>query len=113
MRASLSSIIVVLLVFTIIYAAEAQDMTCRYDDLFRRVQVVTDDDRRGLPCSVLLWSSPATQRTAWRAEFERGFCTEKAKDMVERLIDAGWQCNPTEPRRSRSRPRPASKSPVM
>lgn len=111
MRASLPSTIIILLVFTIVNASEAQDMTCRYDDLFRRVQVVTDDDQRGLPCRVLLWSSPATQRTAWRAEFERDFCTDKAQDMVEHLIDAGWQCGRTETRQPR--PRPTGKPPVM
>jgi hypothetical protein len=58
--------------------------------------VVIENERRGLPCEVILWSAPQDRRRLWRAEFERGFCAEKLKDVVRRLTDAGWRCQPTQ-----------------
>lgn len=79
-------------------SADAFDVTCRQDQAFRRIQVVTENDRDGLPCDVLLWSTPTEKRRLWRAEFEAGFCTAKAAAMVKQLLaDNRWQCQPTTP----------------
>ncbi|MEZ5934818.1 MAG: hypothetical protein R3F54_23360 [Alphaproteobacteria bacterium] len=91
--------------------SHAQDITCRNGETFRRVQVVIANPTRGLPCDVILWSTPDDRRRLWRAEFERGFCTEKLQDFVKRLTDARWRCQPTHPPPSERRP--AGRQPVM
>lgn len=92
-----------------IASAHAQDITCRKGDAFRRVYVVVENVRTGLPCEVILWSTPRDQRRIWRAEYERGFCTEKLRGFVSRLTKNRWLCQPTNMRPARpstGRPQP-------
>ncbi|MEZ5934853.1 MAG: hypothetical protein R3F54_23545 [Alphaproteobacteria bacterium] len=84
-------------------AKSSAPVTIRPVDLFRCIQIVIEIDQRGLPCNVERWSSPTTRRTAW--------CAEKARIMIQRLIDARWRCHPTKTRPS-ERP-PVGKQPVM
>ena len=90
--------------------SSAQDITCRNGEAFRRIQVVIEDKGRGVPCDVILWSTPTDRRSVWRAEFERGFCAEKLQDFVDRLTAARWQCQPTP---SPSERWPDGRQPVM
>jgi len=91
------------------WSARAQDVTCRKGDAIRRIHVVVENARRGLPCDVVFWSTPTDQRKLWRAEYERGFCAEKLRALVQRLTDDRWLCQPTDhqPAKSKSaRPQP-------
>lgn len=100
-----------LLIVAVAGSARAQDMTCRKGDVSHRLQLLTVDDERGLPCEVILWPAPTEPRRLWRAEFERGFCAAKLRRKIERLTDDGWQCRPTDSRRSKHRP--AGRQPIM
>lgn len=92
-------------------SVQAEDITCRKDDAFRRIQLVVEDRQRGLPCVVVLWSTPTERRVLWRAEFQREFCTEKLQAIVQPLTDNQWLCQPTKP--SSAKHQPAGRQPVM
>ncbi len=79
-------------------SAKAFDVTCRKGQAVLRIEVVTEDDKRGLPCDVIIWSTPTQQRRLWRAEFEAGFCEAKAQAKVNTLVnDDQWRCHATDP----------------
>lgn len=96
---------------TLSWPTQAQDITCVKGDAFRRVQVVIENARRGLPCEVVMWSTPTERRQLWRAEFEHGFCAEKLHVVVTRLTDDQWRCLQTDPPPTKRQP--AGLQPVM
>lgn len=108
-RIRLAGASLVMICLSWIASAHAQDVTCRKGDAFRRIQVVIENSRTGLPCEVVLWSTPRDQRRIWRAEYERGFCSEKLRGLASRLSKNRWLCQPTDIRPARpstGRPQP-------
>ena len=87
--------------------ALAQDVTCRKGEETRRLGVVPDRAGVELPCEVVMWSAPGEPRRLWRAEYQRGFCADKLRSLIDKLTDDQWRCTP-----SRSPLAPAPSPPV-
>ena len=80
--------------------AHGEEYHCRRNDLVRRVEVQFADDADRLPCQVVYWRDterPGERRVPWNADNELEFCTDKAREMVERLQSAGWACTREPP----------------
>lgn len=79
--------------------SQALEIRCARDLLVRDIEVRFARDADGLPCEVI-WRSDlrAGERDlVWRSDTERDFCTDKARELVLRLIDGGWTCNSPDP----------------
>ena len=80
--------------------AQSEEYHCRRGDLVRRIEVRFADDADRLPCQVVYWRDterPGQPRIPWNAENQLEFCTQKARELVERLQRAGWACNREAP----------------
>ena len=73
----------------------SEEYHCRRSDLVRRVEVQFADDADRLPCQVVYWRDterPGEKQIPWNAKNQVGFCTGKAREMVERLQRDRWTC---------------------
>lgn len=80
--------------------AQSEEYHCRRGDLVRRIEVQFADNADRLPCQVVYWRDterPGQPRIPWNAENQLEFCTQKAREMVERLQSAGWACDRESP----------------
>lgn len=69
-------------------------VTCEFAELSRRIEVVYSNPGQAVPCEVIYdKSGEGTIETLWRANFQTGYCEEKANGLVEKLSDMGWQCD--------------------
>jgi hypothetical protein len=78
--------------------ALAEEFHCQRGDLVRRIEVQFADDADRLPCEVVYWrddEAPGQPEALWNAEHELGYCRDKAREMADRLEDAGWSCDGT------------------
>lgn len=85
-------------------AQESVGYDCSYGDLERRITVVHEPGVR-VPCEVHYYRDmtvPDEYDVLWTALHEVGYCEARAEELSARLIDAGWQCDPSE----RPAPRP-------
>lgn len=64
-------------------------------NLTRHIEIEVDDLERGLPCNVVDRRTPDARNILWRAEFEEGFCRQKAEETRLVLQAQGWACRPT------------------
>jgi hypothetical protein len=74
----------------------AEEFHCQRGDLVRRIEVQVADDADRLPCEVVYWrddEAPGQPQALWNAEHQLDYCTDKAREMAERLEDAGWACD--------------------
>ena len=80
---------------TIAGQSAAQDVRCQRGDLVRQIEVQFTQDGDGLPCRVIWRSSPGSDQRelVWRSDSQLDFCTEKARQLVHRLLDGGWACD--------------------
>ncbi len=62
--------------------------------LARHIEIEVEDLERGLPCRVVDRRSPDSRDILWRAEFEAGFCRQKAEETRHILEARGWACRP-------------------
>ena len=73
----------------------AQDVRCQKDELMRQVRVQLAQDADGLPCQVI-WRDAAGavgDQLVWRNDTQLEFCTHKARELVNQLVDEGWTCD--------------------
>lgn len=73
----------------------AEEFQCHRGDLVRRIEVQFADDGDRLPCEVIYWrddEAPGQPQALWNAEHQLEYCTDKAREMADRLEDAGWAC---------------------
>ena len=80
--------------------AQSEEYHCRRGDLARRIEVQFADDADRLPCQVLYWrdiESSERPRVPWNADHELEFCLAKAREIVDRLESAGWNCDEGAP----------------
>lgn len=63
-------------------------------DLARHIEIEVEDLERGLPCRVVDRRTPDARDVLWRAEFEAGFCQQKAEETRLILQAQGWACRP-------------------
>jgi len=91
-----TAVLCLVIIFSFLSSAQAEDLTCRKGESYRRVQLKIVDISSGLPCEVVASSKPAEQRLLWRAEFERGFCAKKLHELIRSLEAEQWQCRPTD-----------------
>jgi hypothetical protein len=67
----------------------------------RYLLVEVDNPTVGLPCRVVDRPNPETRNVLWRAEFEVGFCREKALESRAILESQGWACRPLKTQEQR------------
>lgn len=60
----------------------------------RHIEIELDDPARSLPCNVVDRADASAREILWRAEYELGFCQEKAAETVSFLKSQGWACRP-------------------
>jgi hypothetical protein len=80
--------------------AQSEEYHCRRGDLVRRIEVQFADAADRLPCQVVYWRDAASSerpRVPWNAEHQLEFCLDKAREMVDGLQSAGWQCDGDSP----------------
>jgi hypothetical protein len=86
-------------ILSVAASATAQEFQCRRDDLVRRIELQFADSPDRLPCEVVYWKEAEAPgqppQRPWRADNQLEFCTEKAREMVERLEAEGWTCAET------------------
>lgn len=77
--------------------------------LTRHIEIEVEDLDRGLPCRVVDRRAPDARDVLWSAEYEAGFCRQKAEETRHVLQARGWACRP-ESADERRKPtlRPAS-----
>lgn len=88
-------------------AQESIDYDCSYGDIERRVVVVHEPGVR-VPCEVRYYrdmSAPGEYDVLWQALYETGYCEARAEELTARLVEVGWQCDPSE----RPAPKPEKK----
>jgi hypothetical protein len=76
--------------------ASGEEYHCRRNDLVRRIEVQFADNADRLPCQVVYWRDserPGEKRIPWNANNDIAFCTQKAREMAERLQGSGWTCD--------------------
>jgi hypothetical protein len=64
---------------------------CKKDGVTRYVEVVTEP---GFACRVR-YTKPSATTFPWNARNDAGYCAPRATGLVEKLGDAGWQCDAT------------------
>ncbi len=73
--------------------------TCSYEDLQRRVEVVTEPGV-SVPCEVHYYKdseAPGEREVLWRASNDAEFCEKKAAEFIGQLLAWGWTCGQGEP----------------
>lgn len=68
---------------------------CLRDGMIRAVYVEYAKIAGEPPCAVVYEKSApeaASRETPWRADADRGFCEQRARELVEKLRDWGWKC---------------------
>ncbi len=89
----------VLAAFTLLpFAASAQGVTsytCTYDDLVRRVEILTEPGVP-VPCEVHYHKdteAPGEHQVLWSAQNDASYCEAKTEEFVAKLKDWGWSCS--------------------
>ena len=80
--------------------AQSEEFECRRGDLVRRIELRLAEDADRLPCQVVYWKdqeSPGEPRVPWKADRDLEFCVTKAREMVDGLQSAGWNCDDAGP----------------
>ncbi len=71
----------------------ANPITCSYDDLIRKIEVVYPEPGQPVPCEVIYdKSAEGSIESLWRADNEAGYCETQAAALAEKLAGMGWQC---------------------
>lgn len=94
LRLSLFTIIMVFISkFT--FAVSAPNYECVSSNITRKVEVIYEDVRSTLPCSVRYHKDDENMgiKTLWRAENTSGYCESKAEMFVDKLRSFGWSCD--------------------
>ena len=75
---------------TNLLAIENQLNICTRGDELRAIEIfyLTRD---WVPCEVN-YTRNGTNKILWKAQFNQGFCEEKASNFVNRLRNSGWNC---------------------
>jgi len=72
-------------------AAVAEQYDCRRDDILRRIEVQVSDRPSRLPCEVV-YTKGSSSSVLWEADNQLDFCMERARELADRLEEAGWAC---------------------
>ena len=70
---------------------------CTRGEMTRLVYIEYSDAIGEPPCSVIYERSPPEQSSRdvpWRAEYKKGFCEARARELVEKLRRSDWRCGP-------------------
>lgn len=80
------------------FAASAQGVTsysCTYDDLLRRVEILTEPGVP-VPCEVHYYKdteAPGESQVLWSAQNDAMYCESKTAEFIARLEGWGWNCS--------------------
>jgi hypothetical protein len=80
-------------------AATDEAYLCRNGERERRVELQHAEAADRLPCQVMYWRDATRSdngQSMWEAAHDFGFCIERTRDLVQRLQDAGWNCQKTD-----------------
>lgn len=71
---------------------------CESGSSFRLFSLNYPDPQLGGGCQVLYEKSDSAEpvRALWRAKYDMQFCVDRMRSSVNKLIDAGWQCDQRE-----------------
>lgn len=80
--------------------AAATEVKCRFNDEIRRIEVVHEPGS-DLLCEVRYAKSKEAGRgtVLWIGRHDRGFCHDRADQLIARLADTGWVCDVMPKRR--------------
>ena len=70
---------------------------CIRGEMTRLVYIEYSDAIGEPPCSVVYEKGPPEQSSRdvpWRAEYKKGFCEARARELVEKLRRSDWRCGP-------------------
>jgi len=76
--------------------ALAESYLCSSASIERSIDVVYATEGYPTPCEVQ-YSKNGETNTLWSAENEAGYCEAKAKELADKLAQAGWSCRVTNP----------------
>lgn len=94
--------------------AQAEEYRCQRGEMVRRVEVQFADTPDRLPCEVVYWKDteqPGARQVPWNARNELAFCSEKARELVQKLESAGWRCAAAAPSEGAARGDAAAPAP--
>lgn len=75
---------------TNLLAVENQLNICTRGEEFRAVEI-NYLTREKVPCEVN-YTRNSVDRILWKAQYNEGYCEEKAAKFVNKLRDSGWSC---------------------
>ncbi len=87
-------LLVTLLLPAVAIAQESDKYQCTYGDLQRRVQIAHEPGVE-VPCSVHYFKDaemPGEQQVLWSADSDPTYCQNKAKELITKLEEWGWDC---------------------
>ena len=74
--------------------ASANPVTCEYDGLARKVEVVYVEPGQAVPCEVIYdKSAEGSIESLWQANHEALYCEAQAAGLVDKLRRMGWRCD--------------------
>jgi hypothetical protein len=80
---------------TLAIAADDGQTQCTYNELVRRV-VIMSEPGVSVPCEVHYYKdseAPGEDQVLWSADSQAGYCEEKAAELIAKLEGWGWQCD--------------------
>lgn len=72
------------------------EQVCTLGATLRRIEVIFADGRGAAPCEVAYvkeTEQPGERSVLWTAERDGDFCIGKARELANRLEQAGWRCD--------------------
>lgn len=94
MRFATFLLLPVALLPTLVIAADDGQTKCTYNELVRRV-VIMSEPGVSVPCEVHYYKdseAPGEDQVLWSADSQAGYCEEKAAELIAKLEGWGWQC---------------------
>lgn len=74
---------------------DVNQYACLRESVIRLVYVEYYETAGAPPCGVVYEKSPPEEMSKdvlWRSDYEKGFCEERARQLVEDLRAGGWKC---------------------
>ena len=93
-KSSLFSLTAALALIAFPFSSQAASWSCKHGSNVREIHIQTESPSSPVPCSVVYKKTTegTADQTLWTAANDAGYCEEKAKGLVEKLVSMGWAC---------------------
>lgn len=67
---------------------------CKMGKMERKIEVATTNADKKVPCEVK-YTRDGEEKTLYNAQVDATYCDTKAEELIAKLTNQGWQCDPT------------------